>query len=97
MKESQVKKVTKEILIKYGKETDKVISECAQKVQSSDLDEGALTKLWSEKLTSMRQKERESWAEILENTENAKQTGFLGCLVDPNAPITRKKSGKEEK
>ena len=95
MKESQLKKVTKEIYAKYGKDTDSVISECAQKIQSSEVDEEALNKLWDNKSTSMKQKEKDGWAEVLRNTENAKQAGLIGCLLDKDASITHRKLKKE--
>ena len=95
MKESQLKKVGKEVLNKYSEDADKVIAECAQKVQSSGVDEKAVSEFWSNKLASMKPAQRDIWEEALRNTENAKQAGVLGCVLDRNAPITQKKPKQE--
>jgi len=71
MKKSQVEKVAKDLLQKYGKDADSKIAECARKAQSKADDQPLRVD--------------EEWVEILSSVENAKQAKFLGCLIETSA------------
>lgn len=68
IKKSQVEKVAKDLLQKYGEGADSKIAECARKAQSKGDDQPLRVD--------------KEWAEVLASAENVTQAKFLGCLTE---------------